>query len=213
LPHPNRVTPFGAFEATAARGTLMGNRGILHDEHGVIRVPWRHPHWVTCRLAFKGAWRRVLTPGTWTELFFLDEPTAFAAGHRPCAYCRREDHRRFVAAWRAAHGMDAPHDFRAIDRALHAARAVPRRRVQRTWTSRVGDLPQGTMVDRDGQRRQAWLIAGGALRPWSHAGYGAPEPLDAAATVTVLTPEPIVAVFRAGYAPAPHASAGGTAGA
>jgi hypothetical protein len=149
-----------------------------------------------------------MQPGTWTELFFLDEPTAFAAGHRPCAYCRRADYNRFVAAWRAAHGLGAadPLGFRAIDRALHAARAVPRRRLQRTWVARLGDLPDGTMVDRDGARHAAWLVARGRLWPWSHFGYGAPAMLDRGEDVTVLTPEPAVAAFRAGYAPAPHAS-------
>ena len=208
MPRPNRVTPFGAFEATAARGTLMGNRGILHDERGVIGAPWRHPHWVACVLSFKGARRAILRPGAWTELFFLDEPTAFAAGHRPCAYCRRADYRRFVAAWRVAHGL-APTErlgFQAIDRALHAARAVPRRRLRRTWIARLGALPDGAMVDRDGGGHQAWLVADGRLWPWSHAGYGAPAPFDPDIEVTVLTPAPTVASFRAGYVPRWHAS-------
>lgn len=209
MPRPNRVTPFGAFEATPARGTLMGNRGILHDADGTITRPWRNRGWVTCRLAFKGWHREILQPGTWTELFFLDEPTAFAAGHRPCALCRREDYRRFVAAWHAAHGAGPAGlpVFQAVDRALHAARIVPRARAQRTWTARLADLPDGAMVDRDGARRQAWLVARGRLWPWGHAGYGAPVPQGPDERVTVLTPEPVVAAFRAGYRPTPHPSA------
>ncbi len=212
MPHRNRVTPFGTIEAVAQRGTLMGNRGILHDAHGVLGPAlWRHPHWVACALAFKGHHREVLQPETWTELFFLDEAVGFAAGHRPCAYCRRADYLRFVAAWRRAHGLanEAPLGFKDIDRALHRARVVPRRREQRRWPAVLGDLPTGGFVSRSGCQGEAWLVADGGLLRWSHAGYDRSEPIDAKENVTVLTPAPTVAVFEAGYAPTLHPTAQG----
>ncbi len=107
MPHQNRLTPFSTIEAVAARGTLMGNRGILHDEQGRLgKARWRHPHWVTCLLEFKGRWRPVMQPHAYTELFFLDEATAFAAGHRPCGECRRPDYLRFLDAWAKATGSE-----------------------------------------------------------------------------------------------------------
>jgi hypothetical protein len=207
VPRRNRVTPFGAIEADPARGTLMGNRGILHDATGALgRALWRHPHWVACLLRFKDLHREVLQPGTWTELFFLDEAVAFAAGHRPCAYCRRADYNRLIAAWRRAHDMaeGAPLGFNAIDRDLHRARVVPRTRRRRVFEARLGALPSGTFVDVGGA---AWLVRGDRLLRWSHAGYDAARALDPEARVSVITPEPVVAAFRAGYGPALHPTA------
>ena len=109
MPLQNRVSPLGEIVATAERGGLMGNRGILHDRDRRLGVSrWKHPHWVCCRLAFLGRHRPVMTPGRYTELFFLDEATALAAGHRPCAECRRADYTRFLDAWTAAHGARPP---------------------------------------------------------------------------------------------------------
>jgi len=210
MPRRNRVTPFGTIEAVAERGTLMGNRGILHDAHGVFGPAlWRHPHWVACLLAFKDFHREVLQPGTWTELFFLDEAVSFAAGHRPCAFCRRADYNRFVTAWRRAHGLtaDAPIGFKDIDRALHGARVVPRRREQRCWPAVLGDLPTGSFVSRSGRQGEAWLVADGRILRWSHTRYDRSVTIDAKENVTVLTPAPTVAVFEAGYAPSIHSTA------
>lgn len=207
MPLPNRVTPTGLLEASTARGTLIGNRGVLHDARGRIRTArWRHPRWIACRLAFKGRRRALLAPGRWTELFFLDEATALAAGHRPCAECRRDDFERFRAAWTAALGGPAPAP--AIDRALHAARVEPRSRAQRTWRAPLGGLPAGTMLVLPERPDAVWLKLGATLRRWTHHGYAEALAADPVADeVVVLTPRPLAAVLAAGYAPALHPSA------
>src|SRR6266436_7769242 len=124
MPLQNRVTPLSELVADSARGLVYGNRGCLHDETGRIRRRYNGKRWIACRLEFRG-WHRepLLQPGRFTELFFLDEATAFAAGHRPCALCRREDYDRFVAIQRTVHGAAAGAD--TIDARLHAERIVP----------------------------------------------------------------------------------------
>src|SRR5690606_12574950 len=102
MPLQNRVTPTGRLEAVPARGAWTGNRGIIHNERREVVAQWRSKAWITCLLDFQGRRRKVFSPGHWTELFFLDEATAFAAGHRPCAYCRRPRYREFVGAWARA---------------------------------------------------------------------------------------------------------------
>ena len=130
MPRQNRVTPLGDLIADPARGSVYGNRGCLHDDAGVIRRRFNGKRWIACRLAFRG-WHRtpLMQPGRFTELFFLDEATAFAAGHRPCALCRRDDYVRFVEIWRAIHPDVAGAD--AIDALLHAERVDPATRGQR----------------------------------------------------------------------------------
>jgi len=206
LPHQNRVTPFSIIEAVAARGTLMGNRGILHDERGILGIArWRHPHWVTCLLDFKSRWRPVLQPHAYTELFFLDEATAFAAGHRPCAECRRPDYLRFLDAWAKAAGLADRARLRAVDvdRIMHRERIREGSRSQATFRANLADLPDGTFMR---VSDEAWVVAGSRILRWSHAGYDLDRrqtPMD----VEVLTPRPSVAVFRAGYRPMLHPSA------
>lgn len=204
MPRQNRVSPFGTLEAVAARGLLTGNRGILHDAEGRLgRARWRHPHWIACRLDFKGVRRPVMSPGSWTELFFLDEAVALAAGHRPCAYCRREAFLHFAAAWRRAHGGGAAVRAAAIDRALHAARLD--RRSQATFLADARGLPEGSIfATEDGG---AWLVHGSGAARWTHHGYDLAQPLPDG-TVRVLTPAPTVAALRAGYRPVLHPSAG-----
>ena len=121
MPLQNRVTPLGELIADPARGLVYGNRGCLHDETGRIRRRYNGKRWIACRLEFRG-WKRgpLLQPGKFTELFFLDEATAFAAGHRPCALCRREDYNRFCEIWSTLHPDQAGAD--AIDAQLHAER-------------------------------------------------------------------------------------------
>jgi len=201
-PLANRVTPYGRFEATPHRGLLIGNRGILHDERGAFGAArWRHSHWIACALAYKGWRRRLLQPGAWTELFFLDEATALAAGHRPCALCRRADYERWRAAWRVAFGLPEKPAAAAMDKALHAARLE--RRQQRHHRAALEALPDGAMIALAGQ---AWLVRGAALLRWSHAGYDQRRKRDDG-EVAVITPAPSVACLSAGYSALLHPSA------
>ena len=199
----NRVDPFGCITATPARGTLMGNRGILHDDQRTVQKTHAHQNWVTCALSFKGRKRPLMAQGQYTELFFLDEATSFAAGHRPCAECRRLRYKAFLAAWQQAHGgaqggRSLP---QTIDRALHGARI--RRREKVTFEGPVTDMPNGTFcVDGD----TPVLIWQGRQYRWSFEGY-TPQATPLAGTVRVLTPEPLIEVFRQGYQPEVHASA------
>jgi hypothetical protein len=196
----NRVTPTSEIVADPARGSLMGNRGILHDAGqrlGIAR--WRHPHWIACRLAFKGRRRPVMAPRRYTELFFLDEPTALAAGHRPCCECRREDFRRFQAAWRRAFGDDGDARAGEIDRVLHRARVEPRTRRQIRFEAPLDDLPDGAFVLLPDDPTPC-LVRGDRLEPWRPGGYGPPRPRRSG-SVSVLTPAPTIAVLRAGYVP------------
>lgn len=197
----NRVLPTGAIVADPGRGLFTGNRGILHGADRRLGARrWTHPHWIACALDWKGVRRVPMTPGTWTELFFLDEAVALAAGHRPCALCRRADWLRFRAAWAAATGRTegAP----VIDAALHAARVGPGR-AQRRHQAPAAGLPAGTFVLLGDAPH---LVTDRGLHPFAPSGYGSPAPRPSGA-VTVLTPAPLVAALRAGYAPLLHPSA------
>ena len=198
----NRLTPEGAIVADPARGMFMGNRGILHDDMGRITAPFRHRNWVCCVLEFKGRKRKLMQPGCYTELFFLDEAVALAAGHRPCAECRRADYNRFREAWAKATGSKP--SAKEIDAALHEVRVVPRLRVQRTHEADLTDLPDGTFIHLEGRPA---LLLGDSLLPWSPTGYAPPGPRPASGRVTVLTPAPTVATLRTGYRPTLHPSA------
>ena len=201
MPLQNRVTPRGEIVVTSERGTLTGNRGVLHDASQRIVRPWQLVRWIACATEFRGRWRPVMAPNRWTELFFLDEATALAAGHRPCAHCRHADYQRFRRAWSEARGV-APALAEAIDRVLHDDRLIGRHE-KRTYPARRADLPDGTMVMLDGE---AWLVLGDELVRWSFAGYGARRP-DAPALLEVLTPRSVVAALTVGYVPALHPSA------
>ena len=201
MPLQNRVTPFGEIAALPGRGDMMGNRGILHDEHRRIVRPWQVRRWIACVLEFRGRTRAVMQPHRYTELFFLDEAAAFAAGHRPCAECRNPDYKRFRGLWLGRFGGHA--NAGEMDDALHAARLAGR--AKRTYRAELRKLPDGAYVAIDGK---AWLVWDAALLEWSDGGYGARRPRPARAEVEVLTPEPAVAVLAAGYRPTVHSSAG-----
>jgi hypothetical protein len=203
VPLQNRVTPFGDIIATPHRGLFTGNRGILHDPatRTLTGRRWTTPAWITCLCDFRGRKRAVMATRSWTELFFLDEAVAFAAGHRPCFYCRRADALRFRAAWQRGLTLPAPPRAPEIDRVLHAERLDHGRRRLHPLPGRARDLPDGSFVQAGGQ---SLLVAGGALRPWSPQGYGtAVAPPD---DLRLLTPPSIVAAFAAGYRPVLHPS-------
>ena len=163
MPLQNRVTPLGELVADPARGLVYGNRGCLHDEAGRIRRPYAVKRWIACRLEFRGRRRSsLLQPGKYTELFFLDEATALAAGHRPCAECRREDYVRFQDLWRSL-GF-GPTTAGAMDERLHAERLDGR--AQRHHEAPFAGLPDGAFVVRDGA---PWLVLGRELVAWTPA--------------------------------------------
>lgn len=198
MPYQNRVAPTGDLHGVSNKGTLMGNRGIIHDDEGTIIRTHAHQNWVTCALHYKGRKQALMAPGRYTQLFFLDEATALAAGHRPCATCRRDRYRSFVDAWNEVHG--GPQDGRSvpqtIDRVLHAAR-ISRRREKVTFRSKLTDLPTGTIIAGEDHPILLWH---GAFLRWSFSGY---QDADAKPPeeVTVLTPEHLVALYAAGWAP------------
>ncbi len=201
MPLQNRVDPYGALRSTGERGAWIGNRGVLHDVSRRIVAQWRLRRWITCVLEWKGRRREVFAPNRWSELFFLDEATALAAGHRPCAECRRARYVEFRDAWDAARRGSARRSgflrADAIDRVLHAERLDSKGR-KKTYRAALSSLPDGTMVEHAGSPHLVWR---GKLRPWSFAGYG--QGVDAAPEeeVKVLTPRSVVGALRAGFVP------------
>ena len=197
VPLQNRITPLSELVADPARGLVYGNRGCLHDVTGRIRRRYNGKRWIACRLEFRG-WQRgpLMQPGTFTELFFLDEATAFAAGHRPCALCRREDYVRFLAIWGELHrGQDRAD---AVDAQLHAERVDADTRRQLHHEAAFDDLPDGAFVLEDGR---ACLVLGGELLRWSPAGYVDRSRRPAGQRALVITPPSLVGVLRAGWQP------------
>ena len=184
----NRVTPLGELIADPARGLVYGNRGCLHDDQGQIRRAYATRRWIACRLEFKG-WHRtaLMQPGKFTELFFLDEATAFAAGHRPCALCRREDYNRFLELTGAG-GADE------IDARLHGERLDGNGR--RLHHRPLDELPDGSFVLRRGE---PWLVLGNDLLRWTPAGYT--ERVVAEGHVETITPRTLIEVLRATWQP------------
>ncbi len=201
MPKQNRVSPVGTLVAAPERGTFMGNRGCLHDAAERIRRPWQLKRWIVCVLAFKGRQRRVMAPGRYTELFFLDEATALAAGHRPCAECRRGRFNAFRAALTREPGTPAPSAVE-IDTTLHAERLKPDR-TKRLHTAELDALPDGVFVLVPGDRTPH-LVRGSELLAWSFAGYTKRVARPRAIVVDVLTPELTVRAIRGGYAPQVH---------
>jgi hypothetical protein len=208
MPRRNRVTPFGEIVAIPERGNLMGNRGILHDAEGRIRRPWQVKRWLICVLEFRGRYRTVMTPNRYTELFFLDEATALAVGHRPCAECQ---HRRYLAfrdAWAFGNSSlvgSAAVGAGVIDDRLHADRVGPDRS-KRTQRAKIDHLPDGVFVTLGGHDGDAWLIRGDAILAWSPAGYRERRRRPEGEFVKVLTPASTVNAIRSGFFPGIHPS-------
>lgn len=204
----NRVDPFGEIVANPARGTMMGNRGRLHDANRrLAKRRWTTKAWICCLLQFGGRQRQVMAPDRYTELFFLDEATAFAAGHRPCYECRRRDYRAFMDAWARGHGLERPPRAGAVDAVMHAER-VAAGGVRAFTETRPGLLPDGAMVLLPGDDTMPWLVWRGKLHPWSFEGYGGGIGLPRA-TARVLTPPSTVRALGAGFLPIVHPSANG----
>ncbi len=199
LPRRNRALATGDIVAHPARGLFMGNRGILHDDTGRIgKALWRHKAWIICRLTWKDRRRPILQPGAYTELFFLDEAVALAAGHRPCALCRREAYTAFVAA--AASGSSAVD----LDRQLHAERAIPRTFKLRRHSRAIDGLPDGAIILDDGPA----LVLGDRLLRVNPDGYGPARHRPRGIAVSVLTPPTTLRALANGYAPDLHQTAG-----
>jgi hypothetical protein len=200
VPLKNRVTPAGEIIATPARGTFMGNRGILHDDNKRIIRKSRNTMWLICRLEFNGRRRTLMSPGTYTELFFLDEAVALAAGHRPCGECRRPQYRSYMAAVNAGskQPLDGPRD---LDRRLNRSRRAPR------TSAAFTDLPDGVFVAfGDNDFRLIWR---GFLHRWTPVGYVDAVPIADAGvgTAEVMTPALSVAALRHGNSVEVHPSA------
>ena len=196
MPLQNRVTPLGDLIADPARGLVYGNRGCLHDERGRIRRRFAVKRWIACQLEFRG-WHRgpLLQPGRFTELFFLDEATALAAGHRPCALCRRADYDRFTEIWNNLHPGQRGAD--AIDAQLHEERVDSPTRGQRRHAALLDDLPDGAFVLEGGEPH---VVLGRKLLRWTPAGYVEPRRRPGGKT-TSITPPSLVAVLRTGWEP------------
>ncbi len=202
MPRQNRVAPDGTLIAVPDRGLLWGNRGCLHDAAGRLVRYSRGRAWAICVLEFKGRRRQQWAPGRLTELFFLDEATGLAAGHRPCGECRYRDYQAFKQAWAAAHGGGLP-GVQEIDARLHADRlAGPG--IRRRYQAPVGDLPDGTMIELGDA---PFLVHDGRLLAWAPGGYLDPQARAPEGEVTVITPRATVAVLAAGYRPVVHPSA------
>ena len=197
MPLQNRVTPFSELIADPARGLLYGNRGCMHDARGRIRSRYGTRRWIACRLSYRG-WDRgpKLQPGKFTELFFLDDATALAAGHRPCALCRRADYVRLGEIWRDLHPGRRGAD--AIDLQLHGERIDPATRNQRHHAAPLDGLPDGAFIALGGG---AWLVRGAQLLQWTPWGYAGRRPRPSGGRATVITPPSLVAVLRRNWDP------------
>jgi hypothetical protein len=199
MPLQNRVDPYGMIFASPTSGTFMGNRGgALHNQDREIVRQYASRRWITCLLEFKGRHRRVMTAGRYTELFFLNEAVSLAAGHRPCAECRRARFNAFNAAWTRSGDPLADE----IDREPHPTR-IDRRKRKVTFQASLDSLPDGCFVQIDGS---SYLVWDDALLLWSPAGYVEKRHRRDDLVVQVLTPEPIVRCIRQGYRPEIHKS-------
>ena len=196
----NRVDPFGNFIKTEARGTFWGNRGALHKDGQEILRPFRLEQWITCTLDYKGIRRKIMAPNRLTELFFLDEVTSFAAGHRPCALCRRPAFEAFKSAWLKGNprsGFDINTSIKRIDHQLHAER-IDKEGKKVFYFEKPRALPDGTMIVFE---KFPWLIWQTSMYLWTPFGYEKGKVIPDMDPVQVLTPVSTVNAFRAGYIP------------
>jgi hypothetical protein len=204
MPLQNRVTPEGDIIADPHRGLFTGNRGIIHDPatKTLLNKRWSNPAWLTCVCEFRGRRRVVMGGRSWTELFFLDEATGFAAGHRPCFFCRRDDANRFRTAWETGNGTGPLH-APEIDAVLHRERLAGRNKRLHPLPMSIEKLPDGAMVKSEGE---SYLVMQGRALRWSMAGYR--EVAEPIRDAMLLTPPSTLRAFLAGYRPMLHPSAG-----
>jgi hypothetical protein len=196
----NRVDPFGNIIKTSARGAWMGNRGIIHNPEQQILRPFKLKAWLICELEFRGRKRQVMAPNRYTELFFMDEATAFAAGHRPCFECRRSDYNKFKSFWlkgNPGYDFDEKTSIQKIDNILHGER-ISRDKSKATYEESVNGLPNGAFVLSDDK---PYLIFNGQIYLWSPFGYEKGIAIPKAGRLPVLTPKSVVNAFRAGLMP------------
>lgn len=204
MPLQNRVTPDGEIIACAARGLMMGNRGgAFHAPDRTLgRRRWASKQWICCRLEFKGRRRAVMTPNRYTELFFLDEATALAAGHRPCFECRRQDALWFATLWPKGRGPNGRATAGEMDDVLQQER-VDQSGAKVLWQGDIASLPSGTFVRLGGSPH---MVLANWLLEWSPEGYRTVATRPESGPFEVLTPQSIVAVLSAGYCPSLHPS-------
>ncbi len=204
MPLQNRVDPAGELFRTSSRGTMMGNRGgVIHNSDREIVRRFKSRRWITCVLEFRGRHRIVMSERRYTELFFLDEAVAFAAGHRPCAECRHERFNAFRETWRRSRGQTTLPFADDMDLELHPAR-IGLRGEKVTYDAELGSLPEGCFVRFEGH---AYLVHDDALLLWTPEGYRQRADIDKNLIMTVLTPKPVVECFRQGYKAEIHESA------
>jgi hypothetical protein len=214
VPLQNRVDPFGEIHAVEWRGMFTGNRGVIHDPDTktLLRRRWSTRAWIICTCDYEGKRRKVMGRNApsgnagWTELFFLDEVTALAAGHRPCFYCRREQAKEFVRCYGEAFGVTNP-KVGEIDGRLHGERQASGGKLETITAEGIAALPDGAMVAVDGNAHAAMS---GALSPWHFNGYGLPfeHSANAGAVTKLITPPTTLAVLKAGYKPVWHPTIG-----
>ncbi len=211
MPLQNRVNPFGKIIASPERGTYTGNRGVIHNYQKEIIKNHAVKYWITCLLQYKGMHREVMTPNRWTELFFLDEATAFAAGHRPCGFCRHTDFKLFKTLWLQAngkqHSLSANTKMDNIDAIIHAER-LDKNNVQKTFTAALHTLPDGVFIKLP-KNENAYLWYNQKLYLWSFNGYTKMNSCNKYKMVDVLTPKSYVEVFNLGYKSRIHFSVEG----
>ena len=196
----NRIDPFGNIIKTTARGAWMGNRGIIHNPEQHILQPFKLKAWLICKLEFRGRKRQVMAPNRYTELFFMDEATAFAAGHRPCFECRRPDYNKFKSFWlkgNPEYGFDEKTSIQKIDDILHGER-IKSDKSKVTYEDSINRLPNGVFV-LSGDK--PYLVFNRQMYLWSPFGYEKRIIIPEAGIVPVLTPKSVVNAFRAGYVP------------
>lgn len=203
MPLQNRVTPFGEIIATPARGMFTGNRGIIHDPETrtLLKKRWSLKCWLVCQLKYKHFHREPMARRSWTELFFLDEATALAAGHRPCFYCSRDRVEAFRAAWATGNGGPIP-TAPEMDDVLHRERLQQRKKRLHPLPGPIARLPDGAMI---AAGEEALLIRNGEVLRWTPFGY---ETLEKAPRATgLITPPSILSALSAGYRPVLHPTA------